>query len=185
MEETRWLLPFTFGVHTRAIDLVFRLAEHCGATLVAASLIVLPDTQGERELLSICLQQSKDFLEIVQWKAAQYHVLVEPHEIWTSDAQERMKRLVVDLRCNSIVLVTEGKDGVLLSAHEMEDVIMGCTRASLVLVRLHASSKGTIMAYLRTSFCSWVRKLWKQPRAAERPSVAFLGPESERRNVGG
>jgi len=182
MKETRWLLPFTFGVNMRALDHVFRLAEHCGATLVAASLIVLPDTQ---ELLTARLQQSKDFLKIVQWKAAQYHVLVEPHEVWTSDVQERMKRLVFDVQCESIVLVTEGKDGVLLSAHEMEGILMGCMRTSIVLVRLHASNKGTIMTYLRTSFFSWVHKLWGQHRATEALPVAPTERESERDNVSG
>jgi len=182
MKETRWLLPFTFGVNMRALDHVFRLAEHCEATLVAASLIVLPDTH---ELLSAHLQQSKAFLEAVQWKATQYRVLVEPHEIWTSGVQARMKRLVLDLQCDSIVLVTEGQDAVLLSAHEMEDVLMGCLQASLVLVRLQALNKGTIMAYLCTSFFSWIHKLWERHCVAETPPVVPIQPGSERENVSG
>ena len=183
MKENRWLLPCTFGVNLRALDLVFRLAQDSGATLVPASLIVVPDTQQGQELLPARRQQSEEFLKIVQWKAAQYHILVEPHEIWTSNVQERMKRLVFDLQCDSIVFVTEGKDGVLLSAHEMKDVFMGGTQASLVLVRLHASNKGTIMAHLRTSFSVWVRKLWSQHRATERMSVSPIEPQLKREHV--
>lgn len=185
MKETRWLLPFTFGVDKRAIDLVFRMAEHCDATLVAASLIILPDPEQGRELLVVRLQQSKEFLETVQVKTTQYQVPVEPHEIWTSDAQERMKRLVLDLQCDSIVLVTEGKDGVLLRAHEMDDILMGGTRASIMLVRLHVSNKGTIMTYLRTWFFSWLRKLRGQDRAPAELPVAPVESESERGNVSG
>lgn len=185
MKETRWLLPFTFGVDKRAIDLVLRMAAYCDATLVAASLIILPDPEQGRELLVTRLQQSKEFLETVQVKATQYQVPIEPHEIWTSDVQERMKRLVLDLQCDSIVLVTESKNGVLLRAHEMDDILMGCIRASIVLVRLHASNEGTIMAYLCTWFFSWLRKLWGQDRAAAELPVVPVESESERGNVSG
>jgi hypothetical protein len=44
MEEARWLLPFTFGVDMKAIDLAIDLAAYAGAMLIAVSLISEPHT---------------------------------------------------------------------------------------------------------------------------------------------
>jgi len=151
MKERRWLLPFTFGVNVRAIDLVIRLAKECDATLVAASLIVVPDVlQGQGPRLEY-IQQSKDFLEVVRWKALRYDVSIEPHEVWTADIHERIKRLVLDLHCDSVVVVTDGKEGVLLDTDEVANLLMGTIPASLVLVRMPAPKQSAI-ARLNTRF---------------------------------
>src|SRR5579875_3544125 len=97
MQESRWLLPFTSTINLRAIDLVLGMAEQCGATLIAASLIEVPDMQREQKHQGPRLehvQQSKDFLEAMRWKATQYRVTIEPHELWTGNIHERIKKLV-------------------------------------------------------------------------------------------
>jgi hypothetical protein len=164
MKERRWLLPFTFGVNVRAIDLVIRLAKECDATLVAASLIVVPEILREQGPRLEYIQQSKDFLEVVHWKAARYGVSVELHEVWTADIHERIKRLVLGLHCNSIVLVTDDKVGVLLDTDEVANLLMGTIAASLVLVRM-PEPKQSAIARLNTRFFSWIRKFREQQSA--------------------
>jgi hypothetical protein len=149
MKERRWLLPFTFGVDVRAIDLVIRLAKECDATIVAASLIVVPEILQEQGPRLEYIQQSKDFLEVVRWKAARYDVSVEPHEVWTADIHERIKRLVLDLHCDSIVVVTDGKEGILLDNHEVANLLMGTIPASITLIRMPAPGQSAI-ARLKT-----------------------------------
>ena len=85
MEAPRWLLPFTYGVDMQAIDNVVSLAKSTGSTLVAASLISAPSKAGLQGARLEHIQQSKDFLEAVMWKAARYEVQVERHEVFTAD----------------------------------------------------------------------------------------------------
>jgi CheY-like chemotaxis protein len=84
MKTPRWLLPFMHGVDMRAIEYTVRLAESAGATLIPVSLITAPPKGARLEHL----QQSKDFLEAVQHKAARYLVPVERYEVFTADAQQ-------------------------------------------------------------------------------------------------
>jgi hypothetical protein len=157
MKEMRWLLPFTFGVNMRAIDLVLCMAERSGATLVTVSLLVIPDLpQGQGPRLEY-IQQSKDFLEAVRWKATRYRVLVEPHEVWTVAIHERIKRLVLDLHCDSIILVTSSREAVLLDAQEMKRLLMSSMPASLVLVRM-PEPKQSAIARLVVQVFSRIRK---------------------------
>lgn len=170
MKGRRWLLPFTCGVDVRAIDLVLRLAKDCEATLVPASLIAVPEMLQERGPRLESIQQSKDFLEVVRWKAARYGVSVEPHEVWTASIHERIKRLALDLHCSSIVVVTSGKEGVLLDTHEVANFLIGTIPASLVLVRMPAPKQSAI-ARLNTRFFAWIRKFRGQ-RSAVVPTVS-------------
>lgn len=134
MKERRWLLPFTCGVDVRAIDLVIRLAKFCEVSLVAASLIVVPEIQQQQGPRLESIQQSKDFLEVVRWKAARYDISVELHEVWTADAYEHIKKLVLELHCNCIVVVTDGKEWILLGNHEGANLLVDTLPASLALV---------------------------------------------------
>jgi hypothetical protein len=170
MKERRWLLPFTFGVDVRAIDLVIRLAKDCGATLVPASLIVVSEILQEQGPRLEYIQQSKDFLEAVRWKAAMYDVAVEPHEVWTGGIHERIKRLALDLQCSSVVVVTDGKEGILLDTGEVANLLTGTMPASITLVCMPAPEQSAV-ARLKTRFFSWVKKLREQ-RSAVAPSLS-------------
>src|SRR5207248_5017010 len=69
METRRCLLPFTHGVNMQAIDYAVSLAGSSGATLVAVSLVSVPQAPRPRGARLEHIQQSKDFLEAVKWKA--------------------------------------------------------------------------------------------------------------------
>ena len=76
MESRRWLFPFTHGVDMRAIDTVVRLAGDEGVTLVAISLIAVPPERWSQGARLEHIQQSKDFLEAVKWKAIRMEALL-------------------------------------------------------------------------------------------------------------
>src|SRR5690242_9169287 len=102
--QRRWLLPFTHGVDTRALADVVHLAESCDATLVAVALVCKPAERGSQNIRLEYLQQSKDFLEVVKWKAKRSLVPVERYEVLTADVLQSLSLLVRDLHCDSIVL---------------------------------------------------------------------------------
>ena len=88
MTTLRWLLPFTWGVNMAAIDSVVHLAQNGGASLVAVSLISVPEGPGGPGVRLEHIQQSKDFLEAVKHKSARLHVPVERYEVFTTDVLE-------------------------------------------------------------------------------------------------
>ena len=157
MNAPRWLLPFTHGVDMGAIDSVVRFAQSAGATLVPVSLIVVPHERGSRGARLEHIQQSKDFLEAVQFKAARLQVPVERYEVFTGDLLRSIALLVQDLHCDSVVLVTAEKQDILLRASELKGLLME-PPASLMLMRLPARSGRTQTPINR--FLPWLRRLW-------------------------
>src|SRR5438067_13861187 len=109
MKTLRWLLPFMHGVDMRAIDSVVNLAASTGATLVAVSLISVPDKPGSRGARLEHIQQSKDFLEAVKWKAARYSVPVERYEVFTGIVLQSLTLLLRDQECAGVALLTAEK----------------------------------------------------------------------------
>ncbi|MGH2493806.1 MAG: potassium-transporting ATPase subunit KdpA, partial [Ktedonobacteraceae bacterium] len=87
MKTSRWLLPFTYGVDIRAIDYAVRLAGSAGATVVPVSLVSTPSKGARLEHI----QQSKDFLEAVQHKAARHSVAIERYEVFTQDVLQSIE----------------------------------------------------------------------------------------------
>jgi hypothetical protein len=142
MNTLRWLLPFTHGVDLPAIDDVLRLAKGSEATLVAASLVAVPDKSRSRGARLEDIQQSKDFLEAVKWKAARLEVPVERYEIFTVDAMHSLATLTHELGCDRIVLVSRGGQSLLLDAHEMKRLLLE-PPVSLVVLRLTAQLAGS------------------------------------------
>src|SRR5689334_10446120 len=102
MKKPRWLLPFTHGVDMHAIDYVVRLAESAGTMLVPVSLVSSPPNKGAR---LEHIQQSKDFLEAVRFKAERLQVPVERYEVFTADVLRSITILVHEMHCDGIVLV--------------------------------------------------------------------------------
>ena len=161
MKTPRWLLPFTYGVDMGAIDAVVRIAEGSGATLVAVSLISVPHEPRSRGTRLEHIQQSKDFVEAVQHKAARQKVPVERHEVFTGNVIRSITMLMYDLHCDSIALVTSEKKDALLPAHELKQLLER-PPASLVLIRLPAQAERTQIQHLGPWFVSWLRRLWRQ-----------------------
>jgi len=165
MEAPRWLLPCTHGVDMRAIDYAVSLAKSTGATLVAVSLISVPNKARSRGARLEHIQQSKDFLEAVKWKAARYEVPVERHEVFTPDIMQSIATLTREMRCDGIVLVTSSEREALLQAHEVKR-LLAQPPASLVLIRLVPNHGQTPTPNLITRFLLLLRRIWGQHAAA-------------------
>ena len=167
MKIPRWLLPFTHGVDTAAIEYAVRLAESAGATLVPVSLISAPPKGARLEHI----QQSKDFLEAVQHKAERFQVPVERYEVFTADVIQSLTTLVHERRCEGIVLVTGGEHSRLLRDEEIKHLLIK-PPAALVLIRLSAPIGLAPAPSLRARFFSWWRERLRQRDGSFQPQGA-------------
>ena len=174
--NSRWLLPFTHGVDLRAIDYLVSLAENNGATLIPVSLVSMPDDSRSRGARLEHIQQSKDFLEAVKYKAARLQVPIERYEVFTGDVIQSITMLVHDLHCDGIVMVAIEHKEVLLRAHELKQLLVE-PPASLVLIRLPAHPQEARAFYLGAGLVSWLRRVWRN-RVALRPMKNTLEAES-------
>ncbi len=99
MMNPRWLLPFTHEVDMRAIDYLVSLAENNGATLIPVLLVSVPNESRSGGARLEHIQQSKDFLEAVQYKAARLQVPLERYEVFTSDVIQSITMLCSYVTC--------------------------------------------------------------------------------------
>ncbi len=150
MKALRWLLPFTHGVDMHAIEYVVCLAQSAGAMLIPVTLISTPPRGARLEHI----QQSKDFLEAVQNKAARFQVPIERYELFTTDVQQSLTMLVQEMRCDGIVLVTSREHTCLLKDAEVKHLLI-TPPAALVLIRLTAPRGLAPAPSLRARFFSW------------------------------
>jgi hypothetical protein len=156
----RWLLPFTHGVDMRAIDYLVSLAKNNGAMLIPVTLICVPNHSRSGGARLEHIQQSKDFLEAVKYKAARLQAAIERYEVFTSDVIQSITKLVHDLHCDGIVMVAVEHKEVLLRAHELKQLLVE-PPASLVLIRLPANPQEARIFQLRASILSFLRRLWR------------------------
>ncbi len=172
----RWLLPFTHGVDMRAIDYLVSLAQNNRATLIPVSLVSVPNESRSQGARLEYIQQSKDFLEAVKYKAARLQVPVERYEVFTSDVIQSIAMLVRDLHCDGIVMVAIEHKEVLLRAHELKQLLVE-PPTSLVLIRFPARSQEARAFYLVVGLLSWPGRLWRY-RVGTRPIKNTLEAES-------
>ena len=149
-KTTRLLLPFMHGVEMDTIEAAVLLAASHQATLVSLSLIAVPQGKGPRLEY---IQQSKDFLGAVRHKAVQHQVPLEYFEVFTSNMVQSMLALVDQLGCNGILLVLRGRNGSLLSA-EMIGELMAMRPCPLYLIYL-PSKEFSWVSRLRKRFSHW------------------------------
>jgi nucleotide-binding universal stress UspA family protein len=177
MDTRRWLVPFTWGVDMQAIDAVVRLADGGNATLVAASLVSRSDAPGYRGPRLEHIQQSKDFLEAIKWKADRLGVALDQHEVFTVDAIQSITTLARELRCDAIVLVSRGEREALLRTHQLKHLL---AEPPAVLLVLRLSSQTRRQPPERTGLgarvLAWLRNGGKQQ---ERATPAWGLPEPE------
>ena len=147
MKEQRWLLPFTHGVNMQAIDYAVSLAQNARARLVAVSLVSVPQEPRSSGARLEHIQQSKDFLEAVKWKARRYSVPVECYEVFTVDIMQSLSLLVDSQHCDNIFLVIPRNKDVLLEA----------PLALLVLIRLPVQTGRTQVRPLITRVLLWLQ----------------------------
>jgi hypothetical protein len=168
----RWLLPFTTGVDLPTIASALRLAETGGATLVAVSFIAMPGEYGARLEL---IQQSKDFLEAIRYKALRLSIPIECYEVYTSDVLASIATQIRGLACDSLMLASEGQRALLLQTQEMQQLVLR-PPASLVLLRFDSSATPGSRSGLKTRLLSWVQQRGKQPELppSEPSSLVFV-----------
>jgi hypothetical protein len=161
MKEQRWLLPFTHGVNMQAIDYAVSLTRNARARLVAVSLVSVPQEPRSSGARLEHIQQSKDFLEAVKWKAARYEVPAERYEVFTGNVLQSITLLVDNQDCDSIILVTSEKKGVLLEANEVKR-LLEAPPVSLVIIRLPAKVERLSIWQLVARFRSWMQQFERQ-----------------------
>lgn len=134
MKTTRLLLPFTHGVEMETLEAAVRLAASHHATLVPLSLIAVPQARGKGARLEH-IQQSKDFLEATQHKAVRHCVSLERFEAFTGDVAQSIAALIPRLECDGMILALRGRNGSLLSAKMIEQ-LMAIAPCPLYLIYL-------------------------------------------------
>ena len=150
---TRLLLPFTFGVEMDVLDALVRIVSHQCATLIPLSLISLPVTKRKGVRLEL-LQQSKDFLEAIHYKAARYQVPVEAVEVFTRDIEQSILTCADQLHCGGILLVTREARGSLLKREIIQHLlhIYPCT---LFVVSFPVKKRRNRVARAREDITRW------------------------------
>ncbi|MGH2495678.1 MAG: hypothetical protein ACRDIV_13345 [Ktedonobacteraceae bacterium] len=144
-KTTRLLLPFTHGVEMETLEAAILLAASHHAILVPLALVPASQANGKGARLEH-IQQSKDFLEAAQHKAARHHVPLERLEAFTSDVAQSIAVLGQQVACDGVILALRGRKGSLLSAGMIEQ-LMAMRPCSLFLI------------YLPTRESSWVVRL--------------------------
>jgi hypothetical protein len=160
MKDARWLLPFTYGLNTNAIDSILRQAKHYDATIVAVSLCT---GASEEQMLFERNTQARVFLKTVQRVAEKYQVSVERYRVFTSNVIRSIRMLTSDLQCTSLVVVIGEKQGVLLSTQELRHLLLHEQSSSLVLIRLPVQKEKTSALNLATKIFLWFHRGQKSP----------------------
>jgi hypothetical protein len=138
MMTNRWLLPFTFGVDMQAFDAALGLAQRGSATLVALSLIAVPQGKRSRGVRLEHIQQSQDFLEAVKYRAARFAIPLERHEVYTENVLESLETLPQKLGCEGMILLSRGEQALLLSSQEIQHML---STVPVPLVLMHLSGQ--------------------------------------------
>jgi len=130
------------------------LAQGLDAHLVVLSLIHLPQA-ADRSPRWEDIQQSKDFLEFVRYKAARWGVPVERVELQTGNPVCSIRALAQEMECAGIVLVVRRGAGVLLATNEVKELLSE-ERLSRYIVSLPAKdSRFSLPRWLS----GWFRKI--------------------------
>ncbi len=138
---TSLLLPFTHGVDASAINYALALAQRFHSTLVVLSLIRLPEAPGARKPRLDAIQQSKDFLEFVQHKAARQGVPIVRVELYAQHPVRSIRTLAQEMECAGILLFVHRGAGVLLATAEVKQLLEDDS-LPLYIARLPSNESG-------------------------------------------
>ena len=155
---TRLLLPFTHGVNIFAIEQAILLAKSLDATLIPVSLIHVPSEGRSRGARLEHIQQSKDFLEAVKYKAARYGVPVERFEVFTPDSVQSINIVAREQICEGILLFLRGKTGVLLQEDEIKHLLQTPVCKLYVLHMQSNANKGSMPSF-RERLVNWLSRV--------------------------
>lgn len=172
----RLLLPFTSGVEMDVLDSLVRFASHQHATLIPLSLIPLPAKKRKGVRLEH-LQQSKDFLEAVHYKAERHQLPTESAELFTRDVVESILAYAERLYCDGILLAARPPCGSLL---DMETIrrILQAHPCALFVAYFPARKRGNWLRKGRAYLARW----WpgKQERQASQRDTRYAAPANYR-----
>ncbi|HEU5375298.1 MAG TPA: hypothetical protein VFV38_07655 [Ktedonobacteraceae bacterium] len=91
------------------------------------------------------LQQSKDFLEAVHYKAARHRLPLEPVEIFTRDITHSILTTVEQLHCDGMLLAAHSARGSLLDMETIQQLLR-VHPCALFVVYFPAKKHGNWMA---------------------------------------
>jgi len=155
MKKTRLLLPFTHGVRADALEYAVLMAQSRNATLVPFSIIRASHEHGAKGPRLEHIQQSKDFLATVAYKALKHGVAVEQQEVFASDPVACIQEYTQTLKCDGVLLLIENGTGVLLQTSELKRVVASVT-SQVHIIRIqseqHDSPYNSIMSRLAQVF---------------------------------
>lgn len=135
MKKARLLLPFTHGVRTDALEYAILMAQSRDAVLVSLSII---DEGGIKGARLEDIQQSQDFMSLVERKGLKHGVEVEQKEVYTSDAVASIQEQMQSMNCDGVLLLVEDRKGVLLQTAEVKHVIASIT-SQVHVIRMQPS----------------------------------------------
>jgi hypothetical protein len=150
----RLLLPFQHGLNVEAIEQAVRLAKSHNATLVSLSLIPMSEKSCKKGARLELVQQSKDFLETVKYKAHAYSVSIETVEAYTHHALQSINMLVNEMQCDGIALFLGYKGGMLLPSDVIGRLVEDVP-CRLYIMRLPLSDRKTISQKVRVHLARW------------------------------
>jgi GAF domain-containing protein len=103
---------------------------------VVLSLIRLPEAPSASKPRLDAIQQSRDFLEFVQGKAARQGVAISRLELYTRHPVLSIRTLAQEMDCSGILLFVHRGDGVLLATTEVKQLLEDHS-LPLYIARLH------------------------------------------------
>ncbi|GHO51665.1 hypothetical protein [Ktedonobacter robiniae] len=162
------LLPFTHSIDREAIDQALVMAENLSACLVCVAFIPCsPDKHKGIRLERI--QQAKDFLEYMYYRARQTGVTLQRMELYVPNLEESILRLSQEMDNAPILLFTRHERGILLDLSTIRNVIEDeRSRYYLLLLAQHHGSIA-LPQFLQPL-------LQKYQGTAKAPALRFLGP---------
>jgi len=161
MKIKRFLLPFTHGIDMCALEQAIRFAKGCDATLVPLALIRITQERQRKGVRLEHIQQSKDFLEAVNHKAARFGVPIERFEIFTSDVVQSINTFATEIECEGILLFIGGESGILLEISEIKR-LMEMGSCKLYVLHMSANTGKKHLEQLHKLVSNWLAKNRKQ-----------------------
>ena len=161
MKTLRFLLPFVHGIDMCAIEQAILLAKGHEATLVPLVLIYVPEERLAKGARLEQIQQSRDFLEAVKFKAARYAVPIERLEIFTSDIVQSINLVASEMACEGILLFLGRNNGILLHYNEIKRLVEMPT-CKLYIMHMHTKERGSFIQMLRQRFSTLLTGKRKQ-----------------------
>ncbi|OLC63025.1 MAG: hypothetical protein E6I80_14800 [Chloroflexi bacterium] len=117
------LLPFTHGIDEPAITYALSFAHQRGATLILLSLLCPCGRPGKQAVRREDIQQSIDFLEFTQQKAARMGIPIQRVELRSQQPVQSIRAFAQEMDCQGIVVFVRKGAGVLLATHEVKQLL--------------------------------------------------------------